>query len=351
MKRFMCHVQVPLSVSNYNCKSCRDKICLTGFGVGGTTQEHRRMVLISNGVAHGRIKKVSRARAPLVDGTTLQPRLLDIPLSELSPNNVTHANDVSILRARATDVRMRFQRLFRILFGGGVDRCKSKSLEGNGCARSRVSKLLQFIDWHLPKVKSFTAMIRASERFNFELQQADRGRVELNMRMKQKGEAIARELSNRNVECWSSEMPNNIEPLVVKQNIAPTNNDDSALARMDNGARACNTISASAPAPLYPAVYREQVSRIERLQREEELGIKAPTTEEIRTYNRTKAYFEQNYDAVIDIDKSKEIRSNVRSHRCRQARARKRDLRAYIASAYGTSDPLSDQDEDVANTN
>ena len=91
--------------------------------------------------------------------------------------------------------------------------------------------------------------------------------------------------------------------------------------------------------------------QIERLQREEELGIKAPTREEIRTYNRTKAYFEQNDDAVIDIDKSKEILFNIRSHRRRQARARNRDLRAYIASAYGTSDPISDRDEDVAKTN
>ena len=85
--------------------------------------------------------------------------------------------------------------------------------------------------------------------------------------------------------------------------------------------------------------------------REEELGIKTPTKEEIRTYNSTKAYVEQNYGAVIDSGKSKEIRSNICSHRRRQARARKRNLGAYIASAYGTSDPLSDQDEDVANTN
>ena len=115
-------------------------------------------------------------------------------------------------------------------------------------------------------VKSFTAMIRASERFNFELQQADWGRTELNWRMKQEGEAIARELCNRNVECWSSEMPNNIEPIKVNRNVAPTDNDETALARMGNGARACNAISVSALAPLYPAVYREQVSRIERLQ-------------------------------------------------------------------------------------
>ena len=67
--------------------------------------------------------------------------------------------------------------------------------------------------------------------------------------MKQKGEAIARGLSNQNVECWSSGMPNNIEPLVVNQNGAPTNDDNSALARMGNGSRACNAISASAPAP------------------------------------------------------------------------------------------------------
>ena len=73
-------------------------------------------------------------------------------------------------------------------------------------------------------------------------------------------------------------------------------------------------------------------------------------TEEIRTYNRTKC-FEQNYGAVIDTDKSSEIRYNIRSHRRRQAKARKRDLRAYIPSSYVTSDPLSDQDEDVANTN
>ena len=67
--------QVPIYFSNYNCKSCWDNICLTGSEVGGITQQQRRVVLISNGVAHGLIKKVSRARAPLVDGTNLQTRL------------------------------------------------------------------------------------------------------------------------------------------------------------------------------------------------------------------------------------------------------------------------------------
>ena len=102
-------------------------------------------------------------------------------------------------------------------------------------------------------------MIRVSERFNFELEQADRGRGELNCSMKQKVEEIPRGLSNRNVDCQSTEKPNNIEQLVVNQDVTPTNNDGCALARMGNGARACNAINASAPAPLYPPVYREQL--------------------------------------------------------------------------------------------
>ena len=324
---------------------------VTDCDVAGTTKQLHTMALISNSVAHGRIKKVSRPRAPFVDGATLQPILVDIPICDLSSSNVTQASDVSLLRARAKDIRMRFQRLALILFGGGVDRCKWKSPEGDGCAGSRVSNLLRYIDWHLPKIRLFTTKIRASEKFNFELQQADRGRGELNWLMKQKGDAIARELSNRNVEHWSSETPVDVKGTSANENAMLANNSGGALAHINNGARARNEDSASAPIPSFPEIYREQVLRVERLQREEELGIKAPTTEEIRTYNRTKAYFERNYDAVMDIDKSREFRSNIRSGKRRRAKERKRGLQAYIAKAYGAPDPSSDHDGTVANAN
>ena len=264
---------------------------------------------------------------------------------------MTQANDVSLLRALAKHIRMRFQRLVRILFGGGVDRRGWQSPEGNGCANSRVSKLLQYMDCHVPKIKTFTAKIRTNEKLNFELQQADRGRGELNWHMKQKNDAIAREMSNRNVECWSSKMLTDTERASNNDTAVLANNNNGALAHMENSARARNEDSASAQTPSFPAVYRKQVLRIERLRREEELGIKAPTTEEIRTYNRTKAYFERNYDAVMDIDKSREFCSDVRSGKRRRAKERKRDLQVYIAKAYGAPDPSSDHDDALANAN
>ena len=109
--------------------------------------------------------------------------------------------------------------------------------------------------------------------------------------MKQKIETIGLELSNRRVECCSSEMTSNSQPPAVKRIVEPANDYDGARAHISDGARARNASRASAPAPLCLDVYREQVSPIELLQREEESGIKAPTTEELRIYNRTNAYY------------------------------------------------------------
>ena len=111
-----------------------------------------------------------------------------------------------------------------------------------------------------------------------------------------------------------SEMPTDIEPALDTENFVPRDNHE--------GARVRNEDSSSAQTPLFPAVYGDNVLRIDCLQYEKELSIKARTMQEIRTYNFTEAQFERNYDTVMDIDKSREFCSNVRSGKRRIARKR-----------------------------
>lgn len=168
MPRFKFHLLSATGTVNYP----RVRFFLIDCDVGAAKQQLRRMKFISSGLAHARITEISRVRAPFVYGSTLQPPLVDTSNSDLSPNNVTQASDVSLLRTREKEIR--------ICFGGGVDRSKWKSTEGDSCVGSRVSNLLQYIDWYLPKIMSFTMKIRASDKFNFELRQADGGRGEPN---------------------------------------------------------------------------------------------------------------------------------------------------------------------------
>ena len=96
---------------------------------------------------------------------------------------------------------------------------------------------------------------------------------------------------------------------------------------------------------LLPAVYRERNERIEGLQHEDDLRMKAPTSKELHAYRHTMAYYERGYEAVLHMDKAKDFRASVRSANLRRAKARKKDVARHRAHVGCIPDPNSNEED------
>lgn len=271
--------------------------------------------------AHGRIVKRSRARQPHVTGLENMvrnaPRREDIPPHLLRVWNIQDATTVSLLRARARDLRARYVRLVRVRFDNPVVPLEWFSPEGDGDTASRLRLLRTYIAAHTDSIRINLVAIRRSAMARWRLNRADRGRGNLLQRLNERNKRIDCEL------LWRS---------------GRDDGDDDALANSDKSAQAQGEERAlthgvnDASVTLYPAQYLVDVQRIENQLRAEELGIVAPTTAEKRLVARTKAFEEGNWDTVLHFDESKRFRQGVKKNARQKKKLRKQAIRAYACA-------------------
>lgn len=147
--------------------------------------------------------------------------------------------DVSLLRVRAHDFHLRYQRVYRAIHNSPVNLTKWAAPGGHGCDVSRRCELLRFIGNHCELIKTMMRQISYNPDATFRLRHADRGRGTLNDQLWQNRHAVCHELRRRGVEIWST--------------VIPLENAKSTVVGRTSGAQAHNGSSAQAPKANYPA--------------------------------------------------------------------------------------------------
>lgn len=282
-------------------------------------------------VARGRIAKISRARAPLIDGATLRPPghspsgiaraiRFEMMKEELKAENVHRASTLTLLRARARNIRATYERLWRCWSGNPIKPFVFDSLEGDGDEASRISKLREYVDAHVRVVEDLRAKIERDEEANRRWKKANRGSGRLARMLRERDAAVIAELGRRQHE------------------------PDTTVSA------SANVTATTEPGPsaraLYPATFADDVARIQREMDAEEAGVKKPSRGDRIAASRTCAYEKGDMDTVKRMDQLVEKRQATRRAARRRAKARKAELRNYIQGLERTraSDPPSDHE-------
>ena len=307
------------------------------------------------------IIKTSRARHPLVRGDTLappsqpvgvrrsilphwvtrsapgrldsaddkeSPRRTEMMLDEMTLENIPNATTLSLMRARARDLSATYTRLVRIKYpnDGHLFAWRSPERGGDDSARFRV--LSKYIGERIEEIARVKADVMENKEWRKRYKLASRSSGVLVKQMRVIHQAIVSELAKRkrdDTECDYGGAKAHCQPPAQAVGISESTGY--------NG-------------PLFPEQYREDVERIDREMRADDLGIRKPTANERRVAARTNAYGRGDFESVANHDKDIHWHLTVKRTARHRRKIRKQGLRCYIGRRgyNSTPDPRSDDE-------
>ena len=212
------------------------------------------------------------------------------------------ASTLSLLRVNVRSVRARYERIWRCLADNSVRPfdIDISSIEGQGSEAERISRLLELISSHEQLSDQHLRRIHVSKEAARRWHRANRGGGRLIRMMRDRDEAIRVELDLRKTNGELSLAPTIIE------------GDTSRKPVEDASARVDNSTAATTPKEIYPALYADDVMRINRQMDAEEAGVRKPNRNDRLVAARLGAYQRGNMTTVQSLDAQQARRSETK---------------------------------------
>ena len=285
----------------------------------------------------GRIVRNAPAPKKYVDGATLlSPHAendvsasadhLHMTYDELSAHNVRQASDLTLLRERARDLNAQYVRLWRCFSNNPVKDYLCAVQEGEGDDASRAARLRTSISLHVERIEVLRAQVLRNAEAKRRWKRASRSSGKLVKEMRARSQAVVTELARRQES--SGKGVREIGNINAEAKIDSAGGASSSVSR----AAALSDNNNGAPLtslPLFPAVYAEDVRRIEREMAMEEAGLSKPSTGEKIIAARTRAWERGDIEGVSAADRRIQKRQSTRRAARHRRKGRKRELNQY----------------------